>query len=110
MSTIATDPDEFERFYLEHLPFVRSYLARRVDDPFVVADLTADVFLGVIRSAKSYRRDLGPPRPWLTADSWTTTPSTGSFSASPRKRKRGLCWPSLQTSLSRYAASSSSWP
>ena len=77
VSTIATDPDEFERFYLEHLPFVRSYLARRVDDPFVVADLTADVFLGVIRSAKSYRRDLGPPRPWLTgvarnvvADHW----------------------------------------
>jgi len=80
VSTTATDPDEFERFYREQLPFVRSYLARRVDDPFVVADLTADVFLGVIRSAKSYRRDLGPPRSWLTgiarnvvADHWQAT-------------------------------------
>ena len=66
MSAIATQPVEFEAFYREHLPFVRVYLARRIDDPFVVADLTADVFLRVIRSALTYRRDLGPPRAWLT--------------------------------------------
>ena len=64
--TIATDPDEFEKFYRAQLPFVRSYLARRVDDPSVVADLTGDVFMAVIRSAKGYRRDRGPPRAWLT--------------------------------------------
>jgi RNA polymerase sigma-70 factor (ECF subfamily) len=70
--TVPTDPlDEgaglpteaaFEIFYREHLPFVRQYLARRVDDPFVVADLTAEVFLQVVRSWTTYRRDLGPPR------------------------------------------------
>lgn len=62
---IVTHPDEFEAFYREHLPFLRQYLARRVDDPFVVADLTADVFLRVIRSGTTYRGELGPPRAWL---------------------------------------------
>lgn len=66
VQAVATQPEEFETFYREHLPFVRLYLARRVDDPFVIADLTADVFLHVIRSAKTYRRELGPPRAWLT--------------------------------------------
>lgn len=62
---IAADPGEFERFYREHLQFVRLYLARRIDAPFLVADLTADVFLQAIRAAETYRRDLGPPRAWL---------------------------------------------
>ncbi|SDS36882.1 RNA polymerase sigma-70 factor, ECF subfamily [Friedmanniella luteola] len=61
-----TLPASFEAFYREHLPFIRSYLARRVEDPFVVADLTADVFLQVIRSAPNYRPGLGSPRAWLT--------------------------------------------
>lgn len=65
MPAIATSPDEFEGFYREHLPFVRRYLTRRVEDPFVVADLTADVFLQAIRAAHTYRRDLRPPRAWL---------------------------------------------
>ena len=43
-----TAPDEFEAFHREHLPFLRQYLARRVDNSAVVADLTADVFLRVI--------------------------------------------------------------
>lgn len=57
---------DFDAFYREHLPFIRQYLARRVESPFVVADLTADVFLRAIRSAATYRRELGPPRAWLT--------------------------------------------
>lgn len=65
VAVVASQPAELEAFYLEHLPFVRSYLARRVDDAFVVADLTADVFLEVIRSAGTYRTGLGPPRAWL---------------------------------------------
>ena len=65
LTTVATDPEAFERFYREHLDLVRVYLARRVDDPLVVADLTADVFLRVIRTARTYRPDLGPPAAWL---------------------------------------------
>ena len=63
---LLTHPAEFAAFYREHLPFVRLYLARRIDDPFLVADLTAEVFLRVIRSAGSYRSELAPPRAWLT--------------------------------------------
>lgn len=66
LQVVATQSDEFETFYREHLPFVRRYLARRVDDPSLVADLTADVFVRVIHSAPSYRPALGPPRAWLT--------------------------------------------
>lgn len=62
----ATQPADFEAFYREHLPFVRLYLARRIEDPFLIADLTADTFLSAIRSARTYRRELGPPRAWLT--------------------------------------------
>jgi RNA polymerase sigma-70 factor (ECF subfamily) len=61
----VTSPDEFEAFYREHLPFLRQYLARRVDNPAVVADLTADVFVRVIGSSTTYRSELGPPRAWL---------------------------------------------
>lgn len=62
---IAAHADEFESFYREHLPLIRTYLARRLDDPWVVADLTADVFLRAIRAAATYRSELGPPRAWL---------------------------------------------
>lgn len=65
VAAIAQRPDEFEHFYREHLDTVRVYLARRVDDPADVADLTADIFLRAIAGAGSYRWDLGPPRAWL---------------------------------------------
>jgi len=41
---IGEDPEAFERFYREQLPLVRRFVARRVDDPQLAADLTADVF------------------------------------------------------------------
>jgi RNA polymerase sigma-70 factor (ECF subfamily) len=43
---IGRDPDAFEAFYLEHLPWARRFVARRVDDAHAAADLTADIFLG----------------------------------------------------------------
>lgn len=66
VQAVATRPEELEAFYRDHLPFVRSYVARRLDDPCDVADVTAEVFLRVIRSAVTYRAELGPPRAWLT--------------------------------------------
>lgn len=59
------DSDEFEFFYRQHLDLIRVYLARRVNDPFIVADLTADIFVRAIDSAPTYRCSLGPPRAWL---------------------------------------------
>lgn len=65
LRAIGTDPDEFEQFYREHLGAVERFVARRVSDPTVAADLTADVFLAVIESAASYRPERGSPRAWL---------------------------------------------
>lgn len=63
---VATQPDQLDAFYREHLPFVRRYVARRLSDPSDIADVTADIFLRVVRSAAGYRAQLGPPRAWLT--------------------------------------------
>src|SRR6516165_7744263 len=65
LAEIETDPVAFERFYREHVEAVQRFVARRVDDPYVVADLTADVFVAVIESAGSYRRSRGEPVAWL---------------------------------------------
>ncbi|MCY7401605.1 MAG: RNA polymerase sigma factor [Nocardioides sp.] len=62
---IGRDPDAFEAFYREHLPWVRRFVARRIDDPHAAADLTADIFLAVIDSAAGYRASSGTPGAWL---------------------------------------------
>src|SRR5689334_3457730 len=63
---IADDPDAFEEFYRAHLGLVRRFVARRVADPHLAADLIAEVFLAAIDSARTYRRDRGSPAGWLT--------------------------------------------
>ena len=62
---IGTDPHALEAFYREHVEAVQRFVARRVADVHVAADLTADVFVAVIEAAAGYRPDLGPPRAWL---------------------------------------------
>jgi len=62
---IGDDPDAFEAFYREHLEAVQRFIARRVSDPHLAADLTADVFLAAIDAASSYRADRGSPAGWL---------------------------------------------
>ena len=65
VAEIASDPDAFERFYREHVESVQRFVARRVGDPYLAADLTADVFVAAIASARSYRRSRGEPIAWL---------------------------------------------
>ncbi len=60
-----TDPDAFEVFYREHVEAVQRFVARRVSDPELVADLTADIFVAAIESAANYRSAKGAPRAWL---------------------------------------------
>jgi RNA polymerase sigma-70 factor (ECF subfamily) len=48
---IDRDPDAFEAFYRAHIELVRRFVARRVSDPHLAADLTADVFLAAIDAA-----------------------------------------------------------
>lgn len=62
---IDQSPDAFEAFYRAHLETVRRFVARRVSDPHLAADLTADVFLAAIDAAGTYRSDRGTPAGWL---------------------------------------------
>lgn len=62
---IGTDPQELEAFYRDHIDAVSRFVARRVDDPHLVADLVADAFLAAIDAASSYRPDRGSPGGWL---------------------------------------------
>lgn len=65
LAGIGRDPDRFEVFYREHIDAVQRFVARRVADPQLVADLTAEVFVAVIRSAHTYRADRGSVVGWL---------------------------------------------
>lgn len=62
---IGVDPDALEAFYREHLASVQRFVARRVADPHLAADLTADVFVAAIDNAGTYRSDRGSPGGWL---------------------------------------------
>ena len=61
---IGRDPAAFEAFYRRHVGDVSRFIARRVDDPYTAADLTADVFLAIIDSAHTYRPDRGSAIAW----------------------------------------------
>jgi RNA polymerase sigma-70 factor (ECF subfamily) len=65
VARIAADPDALEAFYREHVGAVQSFVARRVADPQLAADLTADIFVAAIGSAKRYRARRGRPIAWL---------------------------------------------
>lgn len=65
ISRIAHDPGAFEAFYREHVDAVLRFTTRRVPDPHLAADLTADVFLAAIDAAPTYRPERGEPRAWL---------------------------------------------
>ncbi|HEX6354711.1 RNA polymerase sigma factor [Actinophytocola sp.] len=65
LAGIGRDPDRFEAFYRDHVEAVQRFVARRAADPHLVADLTAEVFLAVIRSAHTYRADRGSVVGWL---------------------------------------------
>ena len=62
---IAQDPAAFEEFYRRYVPEVTRFIARRVDDAYLVGDLTADVFLAVIEYAHTYRPDRGSLIGWV---------------------------------------------
>ncbi len=65
VARIAHDQDAFETFYRRYVEAIQRFVARRVEDPYRVADLTAEVFLAAIDSAHSYRSSRGEPAGWL---------------------------------------------
>lgn len=63
--SIGTDPAAFTEFYRAHVGEVTRFVTRRVADPQLAADLTAEVFVAVIAAAAQYRGSVGGPRTWL---------------------------------------------
>jgi len=63
--SIGTDPAAFTEFYRAHVDEVTRFVTRRVADPQLAADLTAEVFLAAIEAAARYRGATGGPRTWL---------------------------------------------
>lgn len=62
---IGRDPAAFEVFYRAYVEAIQRFVARRVEDPYLAADLTAEVFLAAIDSAHTYRASRGRPIGWL---------------------------------------------
>jgi RNA polymerase sigma factor (sigma-70 family) len=65
VTDIGHDPVAFEAFYREHLAAVERFVARRVSDVHLAADLTADIFMAAIDGCAGYRSDRGRPGAWL---------------------------------------------
>jgi RNA polymerase sigma factor (sigma-70 family) len=83
--SIGTDPAAFTEFYRAHAGEVTRFVARRVADPQLAADLTADVFVAVIEAAEQYRGSFGGPRTWLYGIARNVI--AGEFRRSARERR-----------------------
>ncbi|MFF4194612.1 RNA polymerase sigma factor [Nonomuraea sp. NPDC001831] len=59
------DSAAFEAFYRRHVDVVMRFVVRRVSDPHLAADLTADVFLAALDSAHTYVPGRGSQTAWL---------------------------------------------
>ena len=88
---IASDPDAFEAFYRGHVEAVQRFVARRVDDPYIAADLTADIFLAAIDSAKTYRRSRVTPTQWLYGIARNVVGAERRRSARELRATRRIC-------------------
>ncbi|RKE19042.1 RNA polymerase sigma factor [Streptomyces sp. TLI_171] len=60
-----TTPDGFGAFYHQHVNAILDFVTRRVSDPHLAADLTADIFVAALEAARSYRPERGPAIGWL---------------------------------------------
>ncbi|MCW2916686.1 MAG: polymerase sigma factor [Actinomycetia bacterium] len=85
--SIGRDPAVFTEFYRAHLDEVVRFVARRVDDAHLVADVTAEVFLAAIEAAERYRGSVGGPRTWLYGIARNVI--AAEFRRSSRERRAG---------------------
>jgi len=62
---LSGDPEDFGRFYDRYVDMVLGYFARRVYDPEIAADLTAETFAAALVARKRFRRGPTPAVAWL---------------------------------------------
>jgi RNA polymerase sigma-70 factor (ECF subfamily) len=65
--TAPPGPDSagFAAFYEQQFDAVLGFVTRRVDDPHLAADLTADIFVAALEGAHTYDARRGAPIAWL---------------------------------------------
>lgn len=76
-----SNPHAFASFYDRYETAIVGYFARRVSDPEIVADLTAEVFAAALHGAEGYR----PLQP--TAIGWLFTIAHNTLATSVRRRR-----------------------
>lgn len=62
---LSGDPEDFAAFYRRHARWVAGFHMRRVRDPELAADLTAETFAAALRARARYRPGDGSASPWL---------------------------------------------
>lgn len=89
LAAASSDPIAFGVFYDRYETVVASYLARRVRDPEVIADLTAEVFAAALCAAPRYRPTEPVAAGWLIAIAHNTLAKSvrrGRVEARARRR------------------------
>ena len=65
LAATARDPSAFGAFYERHETLVLSYLARRVDEPELAADLAAETFAQALTASARFEPGPAPAAAWL---------------------------------------------
>jgi RNA polymerase sigma factor (sigma-70 family) len=89
LGSTTVDPDAFVRFYERYEALVVGFLMRRVRDPEVAADLTAEVFAAALEAAARYRPVGDSAAPWLLAianNTWISSLRRGRVEERARRQ------------------------
>jgi RNA polymerase sigma-70 factor (ECF subfamily) len=89
LAAARSEPAAFAAFYDRYEAAVAGYLIRRVRDPELVADLTAEVFAAALHAAPRYRASEATAAGWLITIAHNTLAKTlrrGRVEASARRR------------------------
>ena len=62
---LSGEAEDFGLFYDRYIDMLLGYFARRVNDPEVAADLTAETFAAALASRRRFRRSATPAVAWL---------------------------------------------
>ncbi len=62
---LSGDPEDFGLFYDRYVDMLLGYFARRVHDPEIAADLTAETFAAALVARRRFRRASTPAVAWL---------------------------------------------
>jgi RNA polymerase sigma factor (sigma-70 family) len=62
---LSGDAEDFGRFYDRYVDMLLGYFARRVHDPEIAADLTAETFAAALVARKRFHRGPTPAVAWL---------------------------------------------